>query len=84
MTPVAGRCAVLPTGNFIELVELNVAIALVTCVVDPKLAVSVPASVKKMVVVSPLTAKFTSPLVPLTVIAAAELVMFPPLMLRLS
>ena len=43
----------------------------------------VPASTKNTVDVSPLTAKFTSALVPLIVIAAAELSMFPPLMLKL-
>ena len=44
VTPVAGRCAVFPTGARIELVELNATIALTVCVALPKLAVPVAAS----------------------------------------
>ena len=44
VTPVPGRCDVLPTGVKIEFVALNATIALVVCVALPKLAVPVPAS----------------------------------------
>ena len=44
VTPVAGRCAVFPTGAKILLVALNATTALTVCVAEPKLAVPVPAS----------------------------------------
>ena len=80
VTPTPGFCDELPTGIKILLVELNAAIALVVCALDPKLTVLVLALTKNTLLDNPLTAKFVLALAPLTVIvppAAASLILLP-------